>query len=292
MRLRPVRGVWRAAAVLSLVVLSVGWLAGCAAGRAASNPSSTSRPTLAPGETAVRVLQMNLCNSGRADCYSGGRAVRMAASLIGRDRPDIVSVNEVCRGDVGVLERAMSATFRGAAVASGFRAARDRPKKAPVRCQNGQEFGDGVLAVLPSGSHRFSTYGGIHRIQDANDVEERVWVCVDLAARFSACTSHLASTDTTVALAQCRYLLGSVGPVRRRHVGGGPIIVAGDFNLAAGGSPNPQACLPHGYQRSDDGDLQDVVVSPGVAIRSHSVIDMRGTTDHPALLVELVLPRR
>src|SRR3954453_13376634 len=106
MRLRSVRGGWRAAAVLSVVVVSVGWLAGCAAGRAAGNPSSMSRPTLGSGETAVRVLQMNLCNSGRADCYSGGRAVSMAATLISHDRPDMVSVNEACRDDVGVLKRA------------------------------------------------------------------------------------------------------------------------------------------------------------------------------------------
>ena len=291
MRLRSVRGVWRAAAALSVVVLSVGWLAGCAAGRAASNPGGTSRSTLGPGETALRVLQLNLCDSGRADCYSGGRAVSMAATLIGHDRPEMVSVNEVCRGDVGVLERAMAASFHGAAVASAFRAARDRATHAAVRCQNGQEFGDGVLAVLPSGSHRFRTSGGVHRTQDPNDVEERVWACVELATRFSACTSHLASTDTTIALAQCRYLLSSVVPVLPRHVDGEPIIVAGDFNLAAGGSPNPQVCVPPGYQRADDGALQDIVASPGVEIRSRSLIDMRGTTDHPGLLVELVLPR-
>jgi hypothetical protein len=123
-------------------------------------------------------------------------------------------------------------------------------------------------------------------------VEERVWVCIDLARRYSGCTTHTASTNPAIALAQCRYLLSSTVQELRRHDGGDLVIVAGDVNLAADGSPNPQSCLPRGYQRADDGALQYVVASPGIAIQSHSVIDMRGATDHPGLLVDLVLSRR
>jgi hypothetical protein len=35
-----------------------------------------------------------------------------------------------------------------------------------------------------------------------------------------------------------------------------------------------------------------VVVSPGLSLRSRSVIDMQGTTDHPGLLVDVALARR
>ena len=250
-----------------------------------------SRPTIGPGETTVRVLQMNLCNSGRADCYSGGRAVSMAAALIHHDRPEIVSLNEVCRDDVRVLKQAMSTTFPAATVASAFKSAEDRPTQAEVRCQNGQQFGDGVLAVVPSPAHGFRSYSGVYPVQDLNDPEERVWVCIDLATQFSACTTHTASTSTTIALAQCRYLLNSAVPMMSRRDGGDPIILGADLNLAARGSPSPQSCLPRGYQRTDDGALQHVVVSPGIGVRSHSAIDMRGTTDHPGLLVEVVLSR-
>lgn len=282
---------WRAAAGASALLVSLTGLGGCTDDRPGSGPGTLRPPTIGPGETTVRVLQLNLCNSGRADCYSG-RAVGTAAALIRRRRPDVVSLNEVCREDVDVLERAMSASVSGAAVASAFEPARDRATRGPVRCRNGQDFGDGVLGVPPAADPGARSHGGIYPMQDPDDVEERVWVCLDLDHRLSACTTHLASTDPAVALAQCRHLLGSVPQAARRGAGGGPVVVAGDLNLAARRSPDPQSCLPRGYRRADDGGVQDVVVSPGVAIRSRSVIDLGGATDHPGLLVDLVLSRR
>jgi hypothetical protein len=113
-----------------------------------------------------------------------------------------------------------------------------------------------------------------------------------VVTQFSACTTHTASYSTASALAQCRYLLDEAVPTMSHRDGGDPIVLGADLNLAAHGSPSPQSCLPPGYRRVDDGALQDVVVSPGLAVRSSSVIDMRGTTDHPALLVDVVLPSR
>jgi hypothetical protein len=87
-------------------------------------------------------------------------------------------------------------------------------------------------------------------------------------------------------------MLNSAVPRVSPRGGSDPVILGADLNLAARGSPSPQSCLPSGYQRTDDDALQDVVVSPGVGLRSHSAIDMHGTTDHPGLLVEVVLSRR
>jgi len=281
-----VRSPRRVAVAASCLLLSVGFLSGCGAGGVGSNPGRVSRPTSGPGETTVRVLQLNLCNSGRAGCYSGGRAVSMATALIRDDLPDVVTLNEVCRDDVRVLERALSTASGGAAVVSAFRSAVDRSSQAPVRCQNGRAFGDGVLAAAPSAAPGSRDHGGLYPVQDPDDVEERVWVCIDLATRLVACTTHTASTSASVALGQCRYLLGSAVPMVRGEADE-PIVLGADLNLAATGSPNPDSCLPPGYRRIDDGALQDVVASPGLAIRSRTVIDMRGTTDHPALLVDL-----
>ena len=250
-----------------------------------------SRPSIGRVDNTVPELQMNLCNSGRADCYSGGRAVSMAVVLIHEHRPEMVSLNEVCRDDVRVLKEAMSATFPAHAVASAFTSAKDRQTQAPVRCQNGQEFGDGVLVVVSPTAVDSRSYSGVYPVQDPNDSEERVWVCIDLAAPFSACTTHTTSVNTRIALEQCRYLLNSVIPGISRRDGVSAIILGADLNLAARGSPSPQSCLPSGYQRTDDDGLQSVVVSPGIEMRSHSVIDMRGTTDHPGLLVDVVLTR-
>jgi endonuclease/exonuclease/phosphatase family metal-dependent hydrolase len=215
----------------------------------------------------------------------------MATAVIHARRPDIVTLNEVCRGDVSVLERAMSATFRGARIAWAFKPAADRLTNGPYRCLNGQEFGDGVLALVPGAATRYRTSGGVYPTQDLTDPEERVWVCIDVAGRFSACTTHTASTSTAVALAQCRYFLRSTVPSVRRQNGDAPVILGADLNLPAGRSPSPQSCLPAGYQRADDGARQDVVTSPGVPVRSRTVIDMHGTTDHPGLLVDVNLPR-
>ena len=286
MRVGLVRGPHRAVAVACLVAFSVGSTAGCAAGRAASERSG---PSNGPVEPVVRVLQMNLCNSGRAACYTGGRAVSMAVALVDQHRPQMISLNEVCSDDVRVLKQAMSVAFPAATVASAFTAAKDRPSRAPVRCQNGQEFGNGVVVVVSSPAPGVRSYSGVYPVQDPEDPEERVWVCIDVAGRFSACTTHTASTNTTVALEQCRYVLTSVAPGIGR--GDEPLILGADLNLAARGSPSPQSCLPSGYQRTDDAALQHVVVSPGTEVRSHAVIDMHGTTDHPGLLVDVALHR-
>ncbi len=275
-----------------LLALSISGLGACAAGHAASNPTSPSRPSTGPPGTPVRVLQMNLCNSGRAACYTGGRAVSTAVALVHQHRPDMISLNEVCRDDVRVLKQAMSATRPAGTIATTFAPAMDRPSRAPVRCENDQQFGDAVLVVVPSSTSDVSTFSGLYPVQDPGDPEERVWACIDLAGRFSACTTHTASTSATVALEQCRYLLTSVAPGIRGRSGGTPLILGADLNLPARGSPSASACLPSGYRHADDDALQNVVASPGAEVRSRTVIDMQGTTDHPGLLVDLTLSRQ
>ncbi|SCF11583.1 hypothetical protein GA0074696_2822 [Micromonospora purpureochromogenes] len=94
----------------------------------------------ATGATALRVLQLNLCNSGRAGCYTG-RSVPEAAAVIGAEAPDLVTLNEICQDDVAVLEHAFAAVHGGGTVVSAFKAAGDRPTGAVTRCRNGQPYG-------------------------------------------------------------------------------------------------------------------------------------------------------
>jgi hypothetical protein len=290
---RSVRRLCWAVVAGCLLASSAVWLAGAAAaGRAAGSSSGPGWLSVVGARRgpALRVLQFNLCDSGIAGCFTG-RSVSVAAAVIRSERPDVVTLNEVCRDDVSALGRAMSEANGGNAVASAFKAAVDRRTGGPFRCLNGQQYGIGVLALRDSARSAYSIYGGIYPSQDLADPEERVWLCVELRGGVFACTTHTASTSATAALAQCRFLFSSALPmVRRRRSGAAPIILGADLNLRADRSPGPQSCLPAGYQRVDDGSLQDVVASPGVTLRSRTVIDMQGATDHPGLLVELTLP--
>jgi hypothetical protein len=208
--------------------------------------------------------------------------------VIRTSRPDVVTLNEVCRGDVRALARAMTAAEPDARVVSAFDAAADRRTGGPIRCVNGQPYGIGVLAGASTAVAGPRTFAGRYPIQDPTDPEERVWLCIHAEADSYACTTHTANTSTAVALAQCRYLLDVALP---RVVGRGGmerVVVGADLNLPADASPGPGSCVPHGYRRADDGSRQDVVASVQYAITSHTDLDLHGTTDHPGLLVALV----
>jgi endonuclease/exonuclease/phosphatase family metal-dependent hydrolase len=272
---RSYRGLRRSVAVVACLVGTVALLTGSpAAGTVPRGP--------------LRVLQMNLCDSGIASCYTG-RSVTEAAAVIRAAAPDVVTLNEICGDDVAVLGRSLAAVHPGRA-RWAFQAALDRRTGGPFRCRNGQPYGVGLLLHLAAPDQGYSTHRGIYPRQDSGDPEERAWLCVG-GVEFYACTTHLASTSPTVALAQCAYLFGTAIPSMRTTGGYRPTVLGGDLNLADGGSPDLRSCLPPAYPHADDGGVQQVVATTDVTIGSTGLIDMDGTTDHPALLVALTLPR-
>ncbi|MCZ7436819.1 endonuclease/exonuclease/phosphatase family protein [Micromonospora sp. WMMC241] len=240
------------------------------------------------GPGTLRILQMNLCNSGRAGCWTG-RAVPRAAEVIAAEMPDVVTLNEVCRDDVDTLERALAAGTSGTRVVSAFQAAGDRPSGAATRCNNGQPYGIGLLARLDARGDRPEVHRGTYPAQDLADPEQRVWLCLHAAAVLHACTTHLANTDGAVALAQCGHLVGAVVPAIRRAGGYAPTVLGGDLNLRAGGAPDVRSCVPPDYRRVDDGARQQIMATSDVTICCHRAVDMRGSTDHPALLATLTV---
>jgi hypothetical protein len=268
---RSYRTLRRAAAVVTCLVAATALLTGSpAAGSGAARP--------------FRVLQMNLCDSGMAGCYTG-RSVAEAAYVIRADAPDLVTLNEICADDVVTLARTMADVFGEDAVAHAFQAAEDRRTGGPFRCRNGQPYGIGLLAHISSPG--YTTYGGIYPTQDTHDPEERAWLCVDAAADFYGCTTHLANTSTAVALAQCVYLLDVAVPAVRLRGGYRPTVVGGDLNLRYGGTPDVRACVPSAFLRKDDGGVQHVVATPDFRVTWSRSSGMAGTTDHPSLLVGL-----
>jgi hypothetical protein len=253
-------------------------LAGFAAVVAVLLSASTASGISAP--MTLRVLQFNLCNSGIADCYTG-RSVAQAAAAVRANAPDVVTLNEICRDDVDSVGHAMAGQSR---VATAFQPAGDR-RGGVFRCRNGQPFGIGVVVRLPAASPGYATSTGVYPTQDLGDPEERVFLCIRSIAAFDACTTHLASDSSTVALAQCRYLLDTAVRGVRALDGGVPAVVAGDFNLVRGGPTDVRTCVPPGYVRVDDGEVQQAVATPGSVWASVSLVDMRATTDHPGLMV-------
>ena len=285
---RPYRRAW-AAVVGCLVACLLGCSATASGSNAAGRPPGVPIPAGGVPAAPVRVLQLNLCNSGIATCYTG-RSTAEAAAVIRAETPDLVTLNEVCQDDVSTLQRALADVVPGGGVVSAFQAARDGRTGEPYRCRNGQPYGIGVISRWPTvpGS---SVGNGIYPTQDTEDPEERAWLCLDVAATptVAVCTTHLAYTKREVAGAQCRYLFGTVIAQMRAQVGAAPVVVGGDLNLGSGDSPDLRSCLPPGSALADDGGEQHVVATPEFAVDSSRTVDLRGTTDHPGLLVTLEL---
>lgn len=230
----------------------------------------------------LQLLQLNLCASGQAGCFTG-RSIAEADTVIRATAPDVVTLNEVCAGDVRTLGRVLADVRRGE-VTSAFIAAPDRPSGEPTRCRDGQEYGIGLLAYIPATAEGH-TYRGAYPMQDRTDPEERVWLCVHATNRFHACTTHLASQNPPVAQAQCRHLLTVTIPGLHARDGYDPTVVAGDFNLRYGAAPDLRPCVPDGWFRLGDGGLQHILATDDFTVRSTRWIDMRRTTDHPGLFV-------
>jgi endonuclease/exonuclease/phosphatase family metal-dependent hydrolase len=236
------------------------------------------------------VLQLNLCGSGFAACYTG-RSTAEAAAVIRAERPDLVTLNEICRDDVSTLQRALADVVPGGAAASAFQAALDARTGQAYRCRDGEQYGIGLVSRWPSVAG-FHGGGGIYPIQDGQSSEGRAWLCLDVADRAGAlaavgvCTTHLASTERDVAAGQCRYLFGTVIAEMRVRGGALPVVLAGDLNLPDGGG-DLESCLPTGSALAGDNGVQYVVATPDFVVDSVRTIDLRGASDHPALLVTL-----
>ncbi|MCE7002929.1 endonuclease/exonuclease/phosphatase family protein [Kibdelosporangium philippinense] len=222
---------------------------------------------VATAATQVKVLQLNICNSGVAGCYTG-RALSKAVSVITSTKPQVLSVNESCSGDVEPLRQAMGSA-RAAFVAA------QRPDGSPVLCTNGQQYGN--IVMVSESLAGSTTATGRYDAQDTS-TERRVWACLP-AGRISACTTHLSARSGSTAMAQCKELMAKAVTYPR------PTVIAGDMNMRYQGSPNVQDCNPSGFYRKGDGSLQHIFASADLAFVSGTKIDMAGTTDHPGWLV-------
>ncbi|HEU4423853.1 MAG TPA: endonuclease/exonuclease/phosphatase family protein, partial [Pilimelia sp.] len=234
--------------------------------------------------TAFVVLQMNLCNSGMSlgACYSFGRAVDEAVGKIRQHRPDLVTLQEVCRDDLygrrgwGRLARAMADLYGSEHISVSFVPAGDGVTGDSYRCVNGEPFGIAVMHRYAALDVHSSAYGS----QDRSG-ELRVWMCTTvLQGRLTGCTTHL-STRPDVAMRQCLEVMSILtsSPWVMPEV-----IAAGDFNLTQepGRPQNVRDCAPADYDLSGDGSVQHAFFTGGVPLLGGGHERMRWT-DHPLL---------
>lgn len=245
-------------------------------------------PTGLPSQYPFRVLQLNLCNSGFADCYDNGLSIPEGVSVIQAKNPDVVTINEICQPDLTPLKNAMTASFPGQAIISAFRAAGDSRTSAEYKCANAQDYGIGLLVRVPAIYAGHEVVSGLYTNQDSSSAEQRAWLCVRANGNFTACTTHLATTGS-VALAQCQDLMNNIVPTVRKDAANTATVVAGDLNLAFNGTPDAQDCVPSGYFRKGDGSVQHVLATSDFTFNTSNATTMTHT-DHPAWFVEVTAP--
>jgi len=225
------------------------------------------------GGDSYTLLQMNLCLSGLADCDRTARypaVVEEAVQQIRAARPDAVTFNEACEGDVARIARRTGYHTRFSEV----------PYQGKLLgCVNpgGRGlFGDAVLtraAIEGTDNHSFKAQAGL---------EQRRWLCVTTSAGVDVCTAHLntrAADEIAGNEAQCDEL----APILARRAAARAVIFGGDVN-------RHDSCAPRGmWTRTDTSARQ----SPGLqhaygsaSLRSPSAAVLPAMhTDHDVLVV-------
>ena len=268
-----------------------------AAARTAAVRGGAPRATTAPAMAAERFweLQLNLCNSGApgVDCYSHGLSIIEGGDLIYYVRPNVVTLNEICANDLpDYLMPSLAETWPGDWVYYVFMPALQRDTGTPVKCSNGQDFGNAVLGRVSAATYRgVNAWGGRYTTQDGGG-EQRTFACAYAVGDHLGCATHLSSNSEPVALAQCRALLFDAVPYIRSVEGvSGKTVVGGDFNLEydPADPENAQNCVPSGHTRKGDGDVQHVVFSNDLAFVSTTGYGLT-YTDHDGFLVRLTKP--
>lgn len=250
-------------------------LAVAASAVAALSPavSSVSSSFADSSESSHQLLQMNLCLSGQAGCYSQATYASIldeATDQISDRDPEAVTLNEVCSADVAELARRTGYEFSFAAVDYGG---------APLPCIDPEGRGLFGIAVLTKDDIRTSQDRAF-AVQA--DPEERRWLCATTESATSVCTAHLSTRYSSVERiannSECRELRN----VLARHQEAGITFFGGDVN-------RQDSCAPHTMWTSRD---TTATQSPGVqhiygtptAKEWSTSVDEATYTDHDFLL--------
>ncbi|MDA0634374.1 hypothetical protein OUY22_13200 [Nonomuraea sp. MCN248] len=277
-------------------VAPMGARAAALTANARSGQARSARPGGAARTQAARsfhALQLNLCNSGKAKCYAGGRAIYEGGDLIYHLAPDLVTLNEICSIDLpNYLQPSLAEAWPDDWTYYVFYPALDKPTGNPITCTNGGTFGNAVLGRVPAGLWQGANgWVGAYPTQDSGN-EVRTFACAYAVGDHLACATHLSANSEPIALAQCKALTFDAVPYIRSQEGiSGKTVVGGDFNLEYDTSDpeNAQNCVPGGNTRKGDGDVQHVIFSNDFSFVSRSTYGL-SYSDHDGMLIRLTKP--
>ena len=220
------------------------------------------------------LLQMNLCLSGQAGCYSPSAypsALDEAVAVIDDGDPDAVTINEACRRDVAELARRTGYELSFTGVDYGG---------APLPCIDPAGRGLFGIAVLTRDDVRTSQEGVL---TVRADPEERRWLCATTDGAVMVCTSHLSTRDSPGERVdndvQCREL----SQVLARRATLGTTFFGGDLNRQDSCAPATM-WVARDSSASQSAGLQHVYGSRSVDHPSASIVEAT-YTDHDFLLV-------
>jgi endonuclease/exonuclease/phosphatase family metal-dependent hydrolase len=252
-------------------------LSGCGG---ASEPSGALAHAPATAGSTYTLLQMNLCLSGYGGCNGKAEypdSVEEAVARIRATRPDAVTLNETCRGDVVRIARRTGYHVRFTRVIyAGELLPCVRPGGRGL-------FGNAVLtaaAVERTDSGDFAAQAG---------PERRRWLCVGTRVGVDVCTAHLNTVSAVEARANAPQC-AEVGALLARRAARRTVIFGGDLNRRG-------SCAPAGaWTRTDRsarqaGGLQHVYGSRALQAPSTQVLPATHT-DHDFLLVRAQLAER
>jgi endonuclease/exonuclease/phosphatase family metal-dependent hydrolase len=218
-------------------------------------------------------MQMNLCLSGLADCYSRASypaVVEEAVARIRQARPNAVTFNEACRRDVARIARRTGYELRFSRVVYGGERLRC------VRPGGRGLFGNAVLTeagIESADRHDFKGQAG---------PERRRWLCVTTRVEVDVCTAHL-NTRSTIEVAGNDAQCVELAALLARRASARTVAFGGDVNRR-------RSCAPDGVWTRTDRSADKAPglqhVYGGGALRSPSAEVLPAThTDHDVLLV-------
>ena len=221
----------------------------------------------------VSLLQMNLCLSGRAGCYSPDTRVAVldeAAAAIEDRAPDAVTVNEACRRDAADLARRTGYELSFAVVDYA---------DAPLPCIDPAGRGLFGIAVL--------TKDDVRTAQDRAltaraDPEQRRWLCVTTDRDVSFCTAHLSTRYSPGEAVDNDVQCGELRRVLARQADLGTTLFGGDLNRQSSCAPTSMWSLDD-VSATQSAGVQHVYVSRSVGEPSASIVEATHT-DHDFLL--------